>query len=437
MALAVLAAIGLLFVMDPGGAIAESGFPEFQEMDWKQLAVWGFRTIGMVVAQLIIIVLWFWPKWRPPKPSTWSSVNTLPGSMPAAAVFALQGHAIWTLTLLASILEMCQRGTLRIEAVETRVGFLYRLSRQGPTQYDWERTICDSLPARPTSIDALDEALKKRLDAIGDQIGDYLQRQGLFHDNPVRVRRENDDDSHGWGLPVGPLMGVGVGFWAALWLDLWWANALIGALIGLVYMGITPTVLTGMLKPTPAGALEISQWFGWRDAVAGSGSMGARDHSDPMLPYAVALNVAQPWLDVATPAPSWFGFGSASSLRGADLDAAYHAFLHAPEWYLSGRSNDASKAAAQHGYEEELRLLGQLDRLELPDAETTAHLGREPPRRLKRLLVSRSRGPVPHQPQRERRRRRISRKGPRGWLGKRRVAGASAGASCGWSAWQP
>ena len=109
--------------------------------------------------------------------------------------------------------------------------------------------------------------------------------------------------------------------------------------------------------------------------MAASGSMGARDQSDPMLPYAVAFNVAQPWLDLATPAPSWFGFGSASSLRGADLDAAYHAFLHAPEWWLTGRSDDAAKAAAQHGYEEELRLLGQLDRLELPDAETTAHLG--------------------------------------------------------------
>ena len=109
--------------------------------------------------------------------------------------------------------------------------------------------------------------------------------------------------------------------------------------------------------------------------MARTASMGARDHSDPMLPYAVALNVAQPWLDLATPAPRWFGFAGGSSLRGADLDAAYHAFLHALEWWLTGRSDDAAKAAAQHGYEEELRLLGQLDRLETPDAETTAHLG--------------------------------------------------------------
>ena len=129
-AVAALAGIGLLFALDPGGAIAESGFPDFREMDWKQRTAWGFRTIGVVVAQLLIIVLWFWPKWRPPQASPWYSGAAKPGSLPAAAVSALQGHMIWSPTLLASIIEMCQRGTLRIEAVGTRVGFLYRLTRQ-------------------------------------------------------------------------------------------------------------------------------------------------------------------------------------------------------------------------------------------------------------------------------------------------------------------
>ena len=38
-AVAALAAIGLLFAMDPGGAIAENGFPDFREMDWNKLVV--------------------------------------------------------------------------------------------------------------------------------------------------------------------------------------------------------------------------------------------------------------------------------------------------------------------------------------------------------------------------------------------------------------
>ena len=368
-AVAALAAIGLLFAMDPGGAIAESDFPDFREMDWKQMAVWGFRTIGVVAAQLLIIVLWLWPKWRPPQASPVYSGPPQPDSMPAAAVSVLEGHMIWSPTMLASIIEMCQRGTLRIEAVGTRVGFLYRLSRQAPVQYDWERTICESMPSRATTVDALHEAIKKREDAIGDQIGDYLHHRALFHDNPVRVRRENDDDAIGWGMLAGALMGVGSGLWAALWLDQWWANALIGAFTGLVYLLMAPSIPTGMLKPTQWGEHEISQWLGWKETMAGPAPPYAWNQADSMLPYAVALNVAQPWLNVSDSAPPWFGTGRESFLRDADLDAAYHAFMQAPEWYLSGRSDDAAKAAAGMGYELELELL----EFESPDTETTAH----------------------------------------------------------------
>ena len=373
-AVAALAAIGLLFVMDPCGAIAENGFPDFREMDWNKLVVWGFRTIGVVVAQLLIILLRLWPKYRPPQAleehrRPWYAGAPQPGSMPGAAVSALEGRMIWSPTLLASVIEMCQRGTLRIEAVGTRVGFLYRLSRQAPPQYDWERTICDSLPVRATTVDALHEAMKKREDAIGDQIGDYLQHRGLFHDNPVRVRRENPYDGSEWGMLAGALMGVGSGLWAALWLDQWWANALIGGFTGLVYLLMATPIPTGMLKPTPAGAIEISRWLGLKETLTESGPMGARDQSDPMLAYAVAFNVAQPWLDDAASAPPWFGSRGESSLRDADLDAAYHAFMHAPEWYLSGRSGDAAKAAAGSGYEQELELL----ELESPDSGKAVH----------------------------------------------------------------
>ena len=369
-AMATLAAIGLIFALDPGGVIAESGFPDFREMGWKQRVVWGFRTIGVVVAQLIIIVLWLWASFRDEqgaetrrRPSDAGTPQT--GSLPAAGVSALQGHMVWSKTLLASIIEMCQRGTLRLECVGTRVGFLYRLSPQGPPRYDWERTICDSLPARPTTIDALDDAIRKHRDAIGDQIGDYLQHSGLFHDNPVRAARENLGSGAEWTMLAGALMGVGAGLWMALWLSQWWANALIGAVVGFIYLLIAP-VASYVAPTTPRGALEIGQWRGWKETMARSAHPGARD--DSMLAYAVALDVAQPWLDLSVPAPLWF---HASYLRGADPDAAYRTFLHAPEWYLSGRAGDAARSAAQDGFELELELL----HLESPDTETAAPRG--------------------------------------------------------------
>ena len=373
-ALAALAAIGLLFALDPGGAIAQSDFPDYREMNWVQLTAWGFRTIGVVAAQMLIIVLWLWPKHRPPQATeahrrAWYSGTPQAGSMPAAAVSALEGHMIWSPTLLASIIEMCQRGTLKLECVGTRVGFLYRLSRQGPAQYDWERTICDSLPSRPTTVDALHEGISKREDAIGDQLGEYLQRRGLFHDNPVRVRRENLGDGTEWAMLAGALMGVGSGLWTALWLAQWWANALIGGFTGFIYMMMATSIPTGMLPPTQAGAYEIGQWLGLKESLPGPEPPYARNQPDSMLAYAVALNRAEPWLDVAVSAPPWFGSDKASSLRGADLDAAYHGFMHALEWGLTGRSDDAAKAAAGLGYELELELLES----ESPDTEMAAH----------------------------------------------------------------
>ena len=354
-AVATLAAIVVLFVVDPGGVIAESGFSDYRGMDRGQLAAWGLRTIGVVAAQLIIIALWLWPKYQPPQPLPWAAPQ--PGSMPTAAVSALQGHMIWSPTILASIVEMCRRGTLRIEAVGTRVGYLYRLTRQGPTEFEWERTICDTLPSRPTTIDALDDGITRHRDTIGDQIGDYLQQRGLFDGSPVRVRRENDGDGAEWGLLAAALMGAGTGLWTALWLDQWWVSAIIGVVVFLVYLGMASSIPTGMLTPTPAGAIEIGRWLGWMESTAVSEPVGARDQGDPMLPYAIGMGVAEPWLDVTASAPPWFGSRGAAPLQGAELDAAYRAFMHALWWGVPGRSGDAAKAAAEGGYELELQLL--------------------------------------------------------------------------------
>ena len=363
-AIATLAALGALLVLDPGGVVAESGFPDVREMDWKQRLAWGFRTVGVVAAQLIIIALWLWTSFRDdretqarPSPSPAGTPQT--DALPAAAVSVLQGHVFWGHTLLASIIEMCRRGTLRLECVGTRVGFLYRLSQHGPPHYPWEQTICDSLPSRPVTLDAMDGAIRRHRDAIGDQIGDYLQHVGLFHDNPVRAARENVGSGAEWTMLAGALMGVGAGLWMALWLSQWWANALIGAVVGFTYLLIAP-VASVVVPTTPRGDQETAQWLGWKETMAGPAPPGDRD--DSMLAYAVALDVAQPWLHLSVPAPRWF---HASFLQGADPVAAYRAFLHAPEWSLTGRSGDAARSAAHDGYELELERL----HLEPPDDE--------------------------------------------------------------------
>ena len=363
--LAALAVIGLLFVLDPGGAIAQSGFPDYRDMDWKQLTAWGFRTIGVGVALLLVLGLWLGYRPRQAirhRDSSGLATRQRPG-LPAAAVSVLEDREVSDRTLLAAITEMCQRGTLRFECVGTRSGFLYRLSQQGPAQFDWERLICDILPSRPTTVQALHDGISEHKDAIGDRLGEYLQRQGLFHDNPIRIRRERFADGIGRATLAGALMGVGGGLWLALWLPHWWANSLVGAVVGFTYWVIATPMNAGMLPPTEAGAYEISQLHGLKESLTGPDPADGRGEPDPMLAYAVALDAAQPWLDVSVSAPPWFGSAEAASLGAPDLDVAYHGFMSAPQWGLAGLSEGAADAAAGPDDEAEQERLQELSRL--------------------------------------------------------------------------
>ena len=362
--LAALAVIGLLFALDPGGAIAESGFPDFREMDWKQLTAWGFRTIGVGVG--LLLVLWLWVKYSPKQEIKHQDPLELgtrrrPG-MSAAAVSVLEDRLVSDRTLLAAIVEMCQRGTLQVECVETESGYRYRLSKQGPAQFDWEQLICNRLPSRPTTVQELRDGITKREDVIGSQLGKYLQDRGLFDDNPMRVMRQHGADGFELEVLAIVLMGVGGGLWMALWLSQWWANSLVGAFIGFIYMLIA-TPNTGILPATEAGAYEIGQWLGWKGSLPGPDREAGRDGPDSMLAYAIALDEAQPWLDVSLPAPAWFGSGEPASLSASDLDVAYHGFMSAPAWGLAGRSRGAAEAAAEPYSEAEQELSQELSRL--------------------------------------------------------------------------
>ena len=114
---------------------------------------------------------------------------------------------------------------------------------------------------------------------------------------------------------------------------------------------------TGMLPPTEAGAYEIGQLTALKESLTGPDPAAGRGETHPMLAYAIALDAAQPWLDDSVSAPPWFGSGEVASLRASDLDVAYHGFMSAPEWGLSGRSEDGADAAADPDDEVEREFL--------------------------------------------------------------------------------
>ncbi len=226
------------------------------------------------------------------------------------AVSVLESRQVNDRTLLASVVEMCQRSTLEITPVRRatrRGGYSYRLTARESTNFAWERLVCDRLPTGPVRVERLGELLKEQKEAVGDELGEYLQYQGLFSDNPIRVMREHQVQG-AWALILAvTLLGVGAGLWLELWISQWWINAIAGGVLGVIYFLIFDSANVGNLKPTESGSNEIGQWLGLKEYLAALGPVDVVDGSDQMLAYAIALDAAGPWLDDAVPAPSWFG----------------------------------------------------------------------------------------------------------------------------------
>ena len=348
----VLAAMALVFVFDPAGVIAEYIIPDFGEMGWKQLTAWAFRVPGTGLALLLVIPLWILDfKWREAKhPKLIEPVTRPPSGLSAAAVSVLESRQVNDRTLLTSVVEMCQRGMLEITPARraTRRGkYSYKLTARESTTFDWERLVCDQLPTGPVTVERMGERLGEQKEAVGDGLGEYLQYQGLFSDNPIRVMREHHVQG-AWAVILAViLLGVGVGLWLELWISQWWINAIAGGVLGFIYFLIFDSTNVGKLKPTESGLNEIGQWLGLKEYLAGLGPGDAVDGSDQMLAYAIALDAAGPWLNDAVPAPSWFGATENPEEQGLDLDQAYHFFLSAKTWNLTGRNEGVDKVAAE------------------------------------------------------------------------------------------
>lgn len=362
-ATAVLAAVGCALVSDGGNAPAI--LPDFRELSSKQWIAWGFRGPGIVLSLILGLAIWrvnrSWFGGKYPEPSV--PVTNPPSPLSAAAVSILENRSVTGRTRLATVIEMCQRGTLMVVGVRERerhtsVGrYSYRFSPAAPPEHDWERLISDRISNRDVFIQDLNKTLEAQDSQIGERLGEYLHWRGLFNDNPVRVW----DDAP--GLPLGrivlalALMGTGVGLWLGLWVSQWWVNAISGGVIGTIYGLTVVPMRVGMMAPTDGGRHEIGQWVAFKEWLQKSRPDLTTDPPDTLLPYAIALDVAQPWLGDRVSAPEWFAADTGPNARRGNRDEAYQALLSAPEWGLEGRSEQAGELAMRRADGSEPRVL--------------------------------------------------------------------------------
>ena len=310
-------------------------------------------------------------------PQVPQGLTTLPSDLPAPAVSVLGNREVGPQTYLSILVDMLQRGNLTITGgyggfrelreYQSNVS----LARQFEPDQPWEKEVYSALPflsasdlLKPNSdmlkdllklnSDMLKSAFEGRRKAIGTHLDECLQSRGIFDAPPLQVMA---DQGQGWVARTAwvlatVILALGVGLWVNFWLP-WWAGVAIGIPIAVVFLlGYAYDLTSGRLNPTPAGALEISQWWSFAGSIGDRRVSPSLDPSqpDPLLPYAVALNEASQWVNDINALPPWFLPDGPSEQTREGLYAAYRGFIGADSWDLLGGPNIKSMSTRGGGH---------------------------------------------------------------------------------------
>ena len=379
----------------------------FTGPDWMRNVALVLISFAVLSAIYLKLKERAWPKID--YPTLNAPVTQPPSDLPAAAVSVLESRKVSHLTFMAALLEMCQKDVLQVVGIRVTPGrtmegesllgdykyiyrgkYIYWIVSKGAPQFEWERIVLDSIPKQPMMIDDLINELHNPLvgrheELIGKQLGEHLRYRGLFNDNPVQAMSDADRGSLARFLgAISVCIGFGLlSYWLlSSWVS-WpqWANlasSVVGGIVlGVIYAVVVEPSRIGHITPTRAGLQEISCWLALKESPLQFDPLSDADGSDSLLPYAIAFDEAERWLQDNNPAPFWFNSinlqeytlnqngqnGDAApaeprvpfALVRADYnlnlipdnDEAYHAFMSANGWVLFGRSSRAAEAAVR------------------------------------------------------------------------------------------
>ena len=325
---------------------------------WLGWIGWAFRSVGLVIGLLIVLILPFWAsKARRYDDNDESYFKALsisnsepPSDLPAAAVSVLEDREVTVRTVRTILLEMCQSEVLRItfEVKRSRYGskreseYDVKWSLGSRSKLDWENTVYESM--KGNEFYPYSDQFKK---TVGRQLSEHLQDRRLFDGNPMSVAR--------W---VYMLWGMGTVLFAGALIG-WMAVADIRWFVGvanIVYL--LPIYIIGLLLssgsvmrsskigPTEEGSQEISRWMAFRRHLRQMGR-SARAEVQPMpyafSSYAIALlDEPEEWMFSGV-ADLLLGNGQVSeTIRKSDaseendLDSVFVSWLH--RWSTFGSS---------------------------------------------------------------------------------------------------
>ena len=378
--------------------------PAFTRLDWK------LKTASILTAFALLAAIYLklkeraWPKIN--YPTLNAPVTQPPSDLPAAAVSVLESRKVSLDTFLAALIEMCQKDVLQVVGIRVEPGqategknyfgeyehiypgkYIHWLVPKGVPQFEWERSLLEWIPKQPMMIDELiDDSryilTEHHVAQNHRQLGEHLRYRGLFNDNPMQAMSDANRGYLAHFLGAASVC-IGLGLLLYWLLSSWvswppWAN-IAGSVAGGIVSSIIYAVAVepsriGHIAPTRVGLQEISRWLALKESLLQFDPLSDADGSDSLLPYAIAFDEAERWLQDNNPAPFWFNsinlqeytlnqngqngddapakprvpFAFRRSNDDQNLipdnDESYHAFMSAERWGLLGRSSQAAEA---------------------------------------------------------------------------------------------
>ena len=250
---------------------------------------------------------------------------TPPNDLAPGAAGALVDEEVQERDIVATLVDLGNRGVLRIKEVESGgLGGLFaskdfEITRtENTTQLrPFEATLVrallgDASPGTSSRLSQVKQRFTANADTIRDQLYDEIVRRGYFAVSPEKTRSR----WRGFGFVTIVAAVIGGGMMIGWLADL--TDLAIIPFLAIGLLGFAVLMVAGaMPRKTASGAEDAAKWRAFKkyldDIEQYENVDEAKEIFERYLPYAVAFGIERGWVQkfatVGTQAPQWYGGG--------------------------------------------------------------------------------------------------------------------------------
>ncbi|HMQ53198.1 MAG TPA: DUF2207 domain-containing protein, partial [Anaerolineae bacterium] len=289
-----------------------------------QLLAGALGLFFLVGGPVGVYILWYLRGRDEPSSLGVNYMSEPPSDLPAAVAGTLLDERADVKDIIASLLDLAQRGAIRMQE-ETSPGvlglvtnreFVFHLVDPGQATYPHEKRLLERLfgknyERKTRRLDELRNSFYATIPVLQRMLYDEVIEQGYFNQSPEQVR------SRWQGLAfLGLLVAAGAGVCLFVLFAADYSLVVICPAVGLLIGMLSLLVVSHhMPRKTATGTEEAAKWRAFRrylqNIEAYSDLESIKDKFAQYLPYATAFGLEQRFIRtfsaLDTPAPTWWG----------------------------------------------------------------------------------------------------------------------------------